>query len=144
MTRLLIIEDDKDFADILKECLEEDDDLEITGIIGDEESAMTFIKSGGLTGIHCVLADLQLPKTKSETRVSSSAGLRILEEIRHGAEFLRNYHYNDQLKVPRRWAASTRSGVRWLPLQTCACRRYTKHVRRTKIGHQRQRDDSLE
>jgi DNA-binding NarL/FixJ family response regulator len=87
MTRLLIIEDDKDFADILKECLEEDEDLEITGIIGDEESAMSFIKGGGLASIHCVLADLQLPKNKSETRVSSSAGLRILEEIRHGQSF---------------------------------------------------------
>jgi DNA-binding NarL/FixJ family response regulator len=87
MTRLLIIEDDKDFADILKECLEEDEDLEIHGIISDEESAMSFIKNGGLSGIHCVLADLQLPKTKSETRVSSSTGLRILEEIRHGQSF---------------------------------------------------------
>jgi DNA-binding NarL/FixJ family response regulator len=87
MTKLLIIEDDKDFAEILKECLEEDEDLEIAGIIGDEESAMQFIKSGGLTGIHCVLADLQLPKTKDETRVSSSAGLRILQEIRHGQRF---------------------------------------------------------
>jgi DNA-binding NarL/FixJ family response regulator len=87
MTRLLIIEDDKDFAEILKECLEEDEDLEITQIIGDEESAMNFIRGGGLIGIHCVLADLQLPKTKSETRVSSSAGLRILEEIRHGQNF---------------------------------------------------------
>jgi DNA-binding NarL/FixJ family response regulator len=87
MTKLLIIEDDKDFAEILKECLEEDEDLEISGIIGDEESAMQFIKSGGLAGIHCVLADLQLPKTKDETRVNSSAGLRILQEIRHGQRF---------------------------------------------------------
>ena len=87
MTKLLIIEDDKDFAEILKECLEEDKDLEIAGIIGDEESAMKFIKSDGLVGIHCVLADLQLPKTKDETRVNSSAGLRILQEIRHGQRF---------------------------------------------------------
>ncbi|HEY9684867.1 MAG TPA: response regulator [Oculatellaceae cyanobacterium] len=87
MTRLLIIEDDKDFADILKECLEEDEDLEIAAVIGDEESAMEFIRGGGLSGIHCVLADLQLPKTKNETRVNSSAGLRILEEIRHGRNF---------------------------------------------------------
>jgi DNA-binding NarL/FixJ family response regulator len=87
MTRLLIIEDDKDFAEILKECLEEDDDLEIAGIIGDEESAMQFVRSGGLAGIHCVLADLQLPKTKDESRVNSSAGLRILQEIRHGQNF---------------------------------------------------------
>ena len=87
MTRLLIIEDDKDFAEILKECLEEDDELEIAGIIGDEESAMQFVKSGGLSNIHCVLADLQLPKNANETRVSSSAGLRILEEIRHGQSF---------------------------------------------------------
>ncbi len=87
MTKLLIIEDDKDFAEILKECLEEDEDLEISGIIGDEESAMQFIKSGGLAGVHCVLADLQLPKTKDDTRVNSSAGLRILQEIRHGQRF---------------------------------------------------------
>lgn len=87
MTRILIIEDDKDFADILKESLEEDEDLEVAGIVGDEESAQKLIRDGSLAGIHCVIADLQLPKTKGDARVSSSAGLRLIELIRHEQKF---------------------------------------------------------
>jgi DNA-binding NarL/FixJ family response regulator len=87
MTRILIIEDDKDFAEILKESLEEDEDLEVVAVVGDEESTHKLIKEGVLAGIHCVIADLQLPKTSGDARVNSSAGLRLIEEIRHEQKF---------------------------------------------------------
>lgn len=87
MTKVLIIEDDKDFAAILKECLEEDEDLEVKQIIGTEQEAFQFIQSGGLLDLDCVLVDLQLPRSQHESSVSSTAGLRLLEEIRQGQHF---------------------------------------------------------
>lgn len=87
MTRILIIEDDHDFAAILRECLEEDEDLEVVDVIGNEQEAVQFIQSGKLIGLDCILVDLQLPKSPDEKNVSSTAGLRLLEEIRQGQHF---------------------------------------------------------
>jgi len=87
MTKILIIEDDRDFAAILKECLEEDEDLEVVKIIGSESEAMSFIRAGGLAGLDCVLVDLQLPVMPGDREVKSTAGIRILEETRGGQHF---------------------------------------------------------
>jgi DNA-binding NarL/FixJ family response regulator len=87
MTRVLIIEDDQDFAAILKECLEDEADLNVVGVLGSEEEALAFFHSGKLHGVDCVLVDLQLPKAPSDKTVSSTAGLRLLGEIRNGQGF---------------------------------------------------------
>ncbi|HEY9772783.1 MAG TPA: response regulator [Planktothrix sp.] len=87
MTRILIIEDDKDFAAILKECLEEDQDLEVAATIGSEQCALDYFEAGKLVGLDCVLVDLQLPKSEQDAKVSSTAGLRLLEEIRGRQHF---------------------------------------------------------
>ena len=87
MTKILIIEDDADFAAVLKECLEEDPDLEVVQVIASEHQAMEHIRSGGLIGLDCVLVDLQLPAYPNDKEVKSTAGIRILEEIRVGQHF---------------------------------------------------------
>src|SRR6202040_2003500 len=87
MTRILIIEDDADFAAVLRECLEEDPDLEVVAVIASEHQAMEHIRSGGLVGLDCVLVDLQLPVYPNDKEVKSTAGIRILEEIRLGQHF---------------------------------------------------------
>ncbi len=82
MTRILLIEDDEGFAEILKESLEDDGEMEIAKVIGSESEAMQFFKSGGLQDIQCILLDLQLPNVPHASHTDSRAGLRILEEVR--------------------------------------------------------------
>jgi DNA-binding NarL/FixJ family response regulator len=83
MTAILIIEDDEDFAVILKRALEQDPDLSVVGVITTEEQAFSRIRSTKLADCNCVLLDLQLPKSDGDRTVNSMAGLRILEELRH-------------------------------------------------------------
>lgn len=83
MTRILIIEDDEDFAIILKRALEQDPDLSIVDVITTEDQALSRIRETKLVDCDCVLLDLQLPKSDGDRTVNSMAGLRILEEIRH-------------------------------------------------------------
>lgn len=82
MTRVLLIEDDEGFAEILKESLEDDGEMQIAKVIGSESEAMQFFKSGGLQDIQCILLDLQLPTVPHASHADSRAGLRILEEVR--------------------------------------------------------------
>ena len=87
MTRLIIIEDDKDFAEILKECLEEDGAHEVVAVLENEHDAMEFIQSGGLAKIDCALVDLQLPRVRGASEVNSIVGLRLVETMRHVERF---------------------------------------------------------
>lgn len=87
MIKIVIIEDDRDFAQILKECLEEDGEFGIVDIIGNELDAMNWIKSGGLATVDCALVDLQLPAERGRTEVSSLSGLRIVQEMRQNQRF---------------------------------------------------------
>ena len=87
MARILIVEDDPDFSAILRRALEQDKDLEIVDVIDHEQAAMALIKATRCEGIDCVLLDLQLPYLPGEKTVSSMAGLRILEELRHHQRF---------------------------------------------------------
>lgn len=87
MPRILIVEDDPDFAAILLRALDREEDLEVVKVIASEHEAMTHIKSSALADIDCVLLDLQLPFQPGERSVNSMAGLRILEELRHHQRF---------------------------------------------------------
>ncbi|HEY9677541.1 MAG TPA: response regulator [Drouetiella sp.] len=87
MTRILIIEDDEDFASILRECLEDEEDLEIVRVINNEEEAEKFIRSEEFGSIHCVLQDLRLPRAPHDRTVSPSAGIRLLQEMRQTRNF---------------------------------------------------------
>lgn len=87
MRNIVMIEDDRDFAQILKDCLEEDGDVHVAAVIGNEQDAMQWIASGGLDTIDCALVDLQLPVARGSAEVSSMAGLRIVQEIRQMRRF---------------------------------------------------------
>jgi len=87
MKRVLIIEDDKDFSDILRECLEEDKDIEVKAVINNESEAARFIQSPDLKELDCVLLDLQLPKLPNDSSTNPTAGLRLLQQIRQEQHF---------------------------------------------------------
>lgn len=82
MIRILIIEDDEDFSDILKECLEEDSDIKVVQVISTEQEARDAIRDGILKDVDCVLTDLQMPAMRGDRRVETRAGLRLIEEMR--------------------------------------------------------------
>lgn len=83
MTRILIVEDDEDFAAILRRAIEQDPDLEVIDVIGSFEEAINYVKSPALANCDCVLLDLQLPKSPGDRSVNSLAGIQILEQLRH-------------------------------------------------------------
>lgn len=87
MTRILIVEDDPDFAAILKRAIDKEPDLEVVEIIDCEQQAMARVKTTKCQDCDCVLLDLQLPYLAGEQKVNSMAGLRILEELRHQQRF---------------------------------------------------------
>lgn len=87
MTKILIVEDDEDFAMILRRAIEHDPDLEVVDVIGSYEEAVNYIKSPALANCDCVLLDLQLPKSPGDRTVNSLAGIQILEQLRHTYNF---------------------------------------------------------
>ncbi len=87
MPNIVIIEDDRDFAQILKECLEEDPAFNVVATHWNEEDAMNWIKAGGLDQVDCALVDLQMPIWRGATEVSTLAGLRLVPEIRQTRRF---------------------------------------------------------
>ncbi len=87
MTRILIVEDDEDFALILRRAIEQDPDLEVVDLISSYEEAIDYIKSPKLAQCDCVLLDLQLPKSSGDRTVNSLAGIQILEQLRHVYNF---------------------------------------------------------
>ena len=87
MINIVLIEDDRDFAQILRECLEEDGDIRVIAHLTNEQDAIQWIEAGGLDQVDCALVDLVLPKLRGGTDVSSMSGLRIVQEIRQMRRF---------------------------------------------------------
>jgi DNA-binding NarL/FixJ family response regulator len=87
MNRVVIIEDDRDFAGILKEFIEEDLHDKVVAVLASESEAVEFINSTKLREIDAVLVDLQLPQSPGSSEVSSLAGLRLTREIRQHLHF---------------------------------------------------------
>lgn len=90
MTNIVIIEDDLDFAEILKECLEEDGECKVLAIIDNEEEACNWVKTYDLSTVDCALVDLVIPKAPGVREANSMAGLRVVKELRHGGTFAGN------------------------------------------------------
>lgn len=87
MTNILIIEDDREFAETLKEALEEDKEVKVLDIISDEASAMGRIRGAGVDDVSCFIVDLQLPAYPGDSTVNARAGLRILDVLRNERRF---------------------------------------------------------
>lgn len=87
MPRVAIIEDDKDFAEILKECLEEDGENEVVVMLDNEQDALNWIEQYDLSTLDCALVDLVIPKVPGALGATSMAGLRIVEQLRHAKGF---------------------------------------------------------
>lgn len=87
MTNIVIFEDDRDFAQILKDCLEEDGEANVVAVLNNEEDAMKWISDGGLEQVDCCLVDLQMPALRGSTEISSMSGLRIVQEVRQMRRF---------------------------------------------------------
>ncbi|MBX9722748.1 MAG: response regulator [Candidatus Obscuribacterales bacterium] len=83
MTKILIVEDDEDFSGILRTVIEQDGEMQVVEVINCEEEALRKIRSPEIHQVDCVLLDLQLPLKNHDKTVSSLAGIRILEELRH-------------------------------------------------------------
>lgn len=82
MSKIVIIEDDRDFAQILKESLEEDAGVEVVAVLGTEEEARQWMQTSDLADIDCFLVDLMLPRSRGMVEVSSMSGLRLVQELR--------------------------------------------------------------
>lgn len=87
MTKILIVEDDEDFSGILKRVIEQDGEMSVVNVINCEEEALKMVRSPEVHQCDCVLLDLQLPFRVGDKTVSSLAGIRILEELRHQQGF---------------------------------------------------------
>lgn len=87
MTRIVMIEDDKDFAQILQGALKSEPDLEVVRHIDCEEDARKFINETNLQDCDCVLLDLELPRQSGDKHVNSMAGLQLLDEMRKSVRF---------------------------------------------------------
>lgn len=86
-TRILIVEDDEDFSSILRTAIEQDPELEVVDVINSEGEALKRVRSPEIHDCNCVLLDLQLPLAPGDKNVSSLAGIRILEALRHEQGF---------------------------------------------------------
>ncbi len=87
MISILIVEDDVDFAEILKECLEEDAACQVLAILKNEHDAQSWIHSNDLKHVDCALVDLVIPKAPGQKEANSMAGLRIVKELRQADGF---------------------------------------------------------
>ena len=87
MSKVLMIEDDFDFAEIMLECLHADPDCQVMEVITNQADARFKMECTGMKDVDAVLVDLQLCRSKSDPRVNSSAGLEIISEMRVKYDF---------------------------------------------------------
>jgi DNA-binding NarL/FixJ family response regulator len=93
MRRILIVEDNKDFADLLQESLSDEPDFQVMEVIGTESAVYRRFEENLLDDLECLLLDLHLPTEDGDRSVYSAAGLRILAQARQ------RYHFNGTVIV---------------------------------------------
>lgn len=87
MIRILLVDDDVDFCDILKEKLEAaSDELRLTEMAHDTEAALRLIDHS-LNKFDCVILDLALPRSATDVFIERDSGLQLLGYLRAGKRF---------------------------------------------------------
>ena len=86
-TRVLIIDDDDPFVEILTEFLEEDGLIKVAERCGSESDCQKWLGEGKLETVDAVVLDLRLPFEKGDKRTDSRIGLRILNTLRDTYRF---------------------------------------------------------
>jgi CheY-like chemotaxis protein len=81
MTRLWIIEDDLDFADVLWESLESDGSFQVTRVLTNKQDAEEAISTGELREVDCAPVDLQMPTRAGSEIIEPTAWLQIASEF---------------------------------------------------------------
>jgi DNA-binding NarL/FixJ family response regulator len=82
MRKILIVEDDFDFAEILMEWLGSDPEFHIAEVIRNQADAARFCETGQIHEVDAVIVDLQLPASGSDKRINPAAGLQLIEQMR--------------------------------------------------------------
>lgn len=86
-TKVLIVDDDDSFVEILTEFLEDDGLIKVVDRCGSEKETSTWLNQGKLDSIDAVVLDLRLPFEKGDKRTDSRIGLRILNLLRDSYRF---------------------------------------------------------
>ncbi len=87
MTKVLIIDDDDSFVEILTEFLEDDGVIEVVDHCGSEREVVDWLARGKLESVDAIVLDLRLPFEKGDKRTDSRIGLRILNLLRDTHRF---------------------------------------------------------
>ncbi|MBY0550595.1 MAG: response regulator [Candidatus Obscuribacterales bacterium] len=87
MKRIILVEDDMDFAEILKEELEDDNQVKVVAMLHSEQEARDYFAINGLAGIDCALVDLVLPGIPGARSANSMVGLNIVHSLRQELDF---------------------------------------------------------
>ena len=86
-TKVLIIDDDEAFVEILAEFLEDDGQIKVVDRVGSERDCQEWLASGKLESVDAVVLDLRLPFESGDKRTDSRIGLRILNSLRDTHRF---------------------------------------------------------
>jgi DNA-binding NarL/FixJ family response regulator len=86
-TRVLIVDDDDTFVEILTEFLEEDGLIKVVDRCGSERDCQQWLSAGKLDSVDAVVLDLRLPCESGDNRTDSRVGLRILNSLRDTHRF---------------------------------------------------------
>ncbi|MBX9689340.1 MAG: response regulator [Candidatus Obscuribacterales bacterium] len=87
MKNIVIIEDDIEFAEELKDCLEDGTTCKVVKIFSNEDDYIHWLKSADLKLVDAFLVDLAIPESAGIASSSSLTGLRIVRGLRHNQSY---------------------------------------------------------
>jgi CheY-like chemotaxis protein len=87
MHKILMVEDDMDFAQIMVECLQEDPQFLVEDVINNVADARDKFDAGLLRDVDVVLIDLHLARSRHDSSVNSHGGVELIREMRTRHQF---------------------------------------------------------
>ncbi len=87
MTKVLIVDDDEAFVEVLVDFLEDDGLIKVVEHLSSEQETQIWLKEGKLDRIDAIILDLRLPFEKGDRHTDSRVGLRILNCLRDSHRF---------------------------------------------------------